>query len=115
VVPLPLPHVLKKSSRLNRWNCFLDLAVETAKNRLRCGEPVFKNRTTNPDCEAWALMTTQNRMPSLGPRHVSRCLPAFFAAAHLFLMADASRLRPSSLSLPRRGRDEAAAFFDAPA
>jgi len=30
-------------------------------------------------------------------------------------MANASRFRPSSLSLPRRGRDEAAAFFGAPA
>ena len=32
VVPRPLPDVLKRSNRLiNRWNCFWDLTVETAK------------------------------------------------------------------------------------
>jgi hypothetical protein len=45
--------------------------------------------------------------------HASRCLPAFFAAAHLFFIAKASRFRASSLSLPRRERVRAAAVFGA--
>jgi hypothetical protein len=40
-------------------------------------------------------------------------LPAFFAAAHLFFIANASRFLPAALIAPRRERDGAAARFDA--
>src|SRR6266852_7436248 len=42
--------------------------------------------------------------------YASCFLPAFFAAAHLFFIANASRFRPSGLIAPRRG---AAVSFDA--
>jgi hypothetical protein len=48
---------------------------------------------------------------SFSPRHASRCLPAFFALAHLFFIANASRFRPASLSLPRRERAGTAAVW----
>src|SRR5260370_32823283 len=47
--------------------------------------------------------------------HASRCLPAFLAAAHLFFIANASRFRPASLTLPRRERDGTATRFGVPA
>src|SRR6266851_3481218 len=48
------------------------------------------------------------RSAALG--YASCFLPAFLAAAHLFFIANASRLRPSGLIAPRRG---AAVLFDA--
>src|SRR5713101_1908963 len=42
--------------------------------------------------------------------YASCFLPAFFAAAHLFFIANASRFRPAELIVPRRA---AAARFDA--
>ncbi len=47
--------------------------------------------------------------------HASRCLPAFFAVAHLFFIASASRFRPASLNLPRRERDGTATRLGVPA
>src|SRR6266478_4718459 len=45
--------------------------------------------------------------------YASCFLPAFLAAAHLLFITNASRFRPSALSVPRRERDGAAALFGA--
>jgi len=55
----------------------------------------------------------QARMPDEIETYASCFLPVFFAAAHLFFIANARRFRPSALITPRREDAGAAARFGA--
>jgi hypothetical protein len=48
-----------------------------------------------------ALLTKSHQTLSFCPRHASRCLPAFFAAAHLFFISQRQPLPPLVAPVPQ--------------